>query len=200
MNGFGSPFDSLLDPGEKLLWSGQPKQGVRLQLGDVFMIPFSLMWGGFAIFWEASVLGLTGINAHGKPPVEHAGGVPIFMALWGIPFVAVGLYVIFGRFFYDAAVRGKTWYGLTDQRLIVLKSLFTRNVSSFDHASSTNLNLVERGDGSGDILFGSPSPMTPFSNPSWPGSNRYAVPGFYLLPDARNVFNQIRQAQQRTKK
>ena len=40
---FGTPLDSYLDPGERLLWSGQPKQGVRLQATDVLMIPFSLI-------------------------------------------------------------------------------------------------------------------------------------------------------------
>lgn len=200
MNGFGSPLESFLDPGEKLLWSGQPKQGVRLQSSDALMIPFSLMWGGFAFFWEASVLGLTGIPTHPKQQAAAAGGIPIFMALWGIPFVAVGLYMIFGRFFYDAALRNKTWYGITDRRLIVLKSFFTSRVSSFDYATLTNLNLVERGDRSGDVLFGTPSPMAGFANSSWPGSGRYAVPGFYLLPNARNTFNQIREVQQQAKK
>ena len=198
MNGFRSPFELFLDPGEKLLWSGQPKQGLRLQAGDIFMIPFSLMWGGFAIFWEASVLGLTGLTAK-----QHAAdkGIPLFMALWGIPFVVVGLYMIFGRFFYDAAARNKTWYGVTDRRLIVLKSLFTRSANSFDYGTLVNLNLVERGDRSGDILFGTPGPMANFANSSGPRSNRYpVVPGFYLLSDARNVFNQIREAQQRAKK
>lgn len=190
----------LLDPGEKLLWSGQPKQGVRLQAGDIFMIPFSLMWGGFAIFWEANVLGFGGLARHQTTHPVNNGGVPLFMALWGIPFVAVGLYMIFGRFFYDASLRNKTWYGITDRRLIVLKSFFSRKVSSFDYGTLTNLNLVERGDRSGDILFGTPSPMAGFANSSWAGSGRYAVPGFYLLPDARNAFNQIRAAQQQAKK
>jgi len=199
MNGFGSPFESFLDPGEKLLWSGQPKQGVRLQAGDLFMVPFSLMWGGFAFFWEASVLGLTRITTHTKQPVENAGGIPIFMALWGIPFVVIGLYMIFGRFFYDAALRNKTWYGITDRRLIILKSFFTSKVSSFDYATLSNLNLVERGDRSGDILFGTPSPMAGFANSSWPGSGRYAVPGFYLLPDARQVFSRLQAAKQSAK-
>jgi hypothetical protein len=37
--------------GESLLWSGQPLRRVIFHQRDLFTIPFSLLWGGFAIFW-----------------------------------------------------------------------------------------------------------------------------------------------------
>ncbi len=69
------------------------------------MVPFSIMWGGFAVFWELGVL---------------ATGAPAFFDLWGLPFVALGLYLIFGRFIYKRRQKERTVYGVTDQRGIVL--------------------------------------------------------------------------------
>jgi hypothetical protein len=193
---FGTPFDSYLDPGEHLLWSGQPKQGIRLQATDVIMIPFSLMWGGFAFFWEALALGLVPMSGkHG-----HTNAAPIFMALWGIPFCLIGLYMIFGRFFGDALTRRKTWYGFTDKRVIVLRSFLSTSVTSIDYANLTNLNLVERGDRSGDILFGQDLAMMLTGGNFGRARSSRLLPGFYLLPDARNIYNQLREVQQNARK
>jgi hypothetical protein len=67
------PFDAHLVGGEKILWVGRPDPAKIFSKSDRFAIPFSLMWGGFALFWETTVI-LSG------------GG---FFILWGIPFVAI---------------------------------------------------------------------------------------------------------------
>jgi hypothetical protein len=96
-----SPY---LAPGERLLWAGRPDPGVRFAPVDALLVPFSVMWGGFAIFWEAAVL------TEGGPP---------FFVLWGVPFVLVGLYFVFGRFVYKRWRKRRTAYGITNTRAIV---------------------------------------------------------------------------------
>lgn len=91
-------------PEETLLWTGRPDPAKHFSASDVFMVPFSLLWGGFAIFWLISAL---------------VGGAPTPFALFGLPFVALGLYFIFGRFIYKANRKRQTVYGLTEGRALV---------------------------------------------------------------------------------
>ena len=39
---------TLLDTNEKLVWSGYPRKGLIFRTADIFLIPFSLLWCGFA--------------------------------------------------------------------------------------------------------------------------------------------------------
>jgi len=125
------------------------------------MIPFSLLWGGFAIFWEASVLRLSGPNAG-------------FMSIWGIPFVLIGLYMIVGRFFVDARIRAKTFYGLTNRRTIIISGLLSRTINSLPLRTLSDISLQERSDRSGTIMLGRPQPYSWWaSGMRWPGMNQY---------------------------
>lgn len=173
---------SELDPGENLLWAGRPSQGVVLRKADALMIPFSLMWGGFAIFWEVSVL---------------ATGAPLFFTLWGIPFVLVGLYMIFGRFFVDARIRDRRFYGLTDRRAIVRSGLFRTKTESFPLEGMTRIGLEESRGGSGTVSLGpAASPqMAMFGGSGWPGMQGMAAPAFEMIPEAKKVYDLVRAAQ-----
>jgi len=107
-------FQSELLGGEHLLWTGQPDPRVIFERVDIFLVPFSLLWGGFALVWEAGVLG-SGVFGEG-----HRSAAPWFFVLWGIPFVVIGLYFIAGRFFYKAWRKRRTYYALTTKRALIL--------------------------------------------------------------------------------
>ena len=62
----------------------------------VLVIPFSLLWCGFAIFWEVMAFVMT---------AQARQGAAIVFPLFGIPFVLMGLYFVFGRFLVDSRSR-----------------------------------------------------------------------------------------------
>src|SRR5262245_33044685 len=172
-----------LDPGERLLWSGQPRRGIQLRGQDAYLIPCSLMWGGFAIFWEYMAL-----TQASKAP----GPIGIIFPLFGLPFVGIGLYLIIGRFFADARNRARTFYGVTNERIIIISGLFTRQTKSLQLRTLTDVSLTQRNDGSGTITFGPTHFMNSFvPSGAWPGTGRYAPPAFDLIERAREVYDII---------
>lgn len=168
---------------ERLLWAGVPGQGLRFRSSDWLMVPFSLMWGGFAFFWEFSVASI--------------GKAPLFMKLWGIPFVLMGLYMIVGRFFADSLQRAHTDYGVTDQRVIIIDGLFGRRVKSLALEGLADMSLSEGPDGSGTITFGTGAgSFSWLGGSSWPGMRNRQPPSFEMIPGVRQVYSLIREAQQ----
>lgn len=172
-----------LESGESLIWSGTPRKGLMLRPSDAYMIPFSLLWGGFAIFWETDVLHTSGPNT-------------AFMSVWGIPFVLAGLYLIVGRFFVDGGLRARTLYGLTNRRAIIISGLFSRTIHSLPLRTLTDISLQVRSDRSGTILLGRPLPYSSWSSGMrWPGGNQYSTPAFEMIPNAKAVHDQLLEAQ-----
>ena len=128
-----------LTPNERLLWSGAPRQGLMFRPYDAVLIPFSIVWASFAVFWEWTAIG-------------HPNA--IILALWGIPFVLIGAYMVVGRFFTDVWVRKRTAYGVTNQRVIIISASPRRTVRTIPLRAIPEMSLSERADGSGTITFG----------------------------------------------
>jgi hypothetical protein len=175
-----SRFGPFLAPGETVRWVGRPKQGIAFRPADLLAIPFSIMWCGFAIFWEVAVI---------------ASGAPFFFMIWGAPFVLVGLYIVFGRFNYDAHVRSRTLYALTEQNAFILGGRSGDKLKAIDLRTLGEISLRQSGGGRGSITFGAFNPMTP-NLAGWPGITAPAE--FFAIEGASDVYGQIQKYRQLT--
>jgi hypothetical protein len=111
-----------LTSGESILWAAQPNTSRIFHREDLYLIPFSLLWGGFAIFWEAGVTGFWSSS--------RTHPAPTFFMLWGIPFVVIGQYMIWGRFIVAAWKKRRTFYALTNRRAVVVQDGWSRKTAS----------------------------------------------------------------------
>jgi hypothetical protein len=156
---------------------GQPAQGLLFTSKDWFMVPFSLMFLGFSVFWESMVMA--------------APNSPTFMRLWGVPFMLVGLYLFVGRFVMDAWVRRGITYAVTDKRVLIQRAAPFAKFTAMTFDQLPSVNLIERGGGRGAIRFG--QEQAAWSNRGYSGWSPAfdPTPQFIAIEDVRRVFEHI---------
>jgi len=175
-----------LTPNETLLWAARPSPRIVLHKEDIFLIPMSILWGGFAIFWEALVAGSWG-------PLRTTHQPWILGVLWGIPFVLLGQYLIWGRFLYAVWKKKRTHYAVTTRRVLVVQDGFQRRVVS---AYIDTLPTVTKEGGSGltGTLRFVPSGSPWFAMSGWGVWNPIAIganPAFIDIEDADSVYRLV---------
>jgi len=153
---------------------------VILRGSDLFVIPFSLLWGGFAIFWEYSA---------------YSSGAPAFFLLFGGVFVVVGIYFIFGRFVVDALTRRNAYYGVSNDRVLIVSEFPTSKTKSLGLSTLTDLTFSSKSDQSGSISFGAQNPMAEmFGGMNWPGMGAYQGPRFDMIQNVKSVYDILQKA------
>ncbi|MGB8194112.1 MAG: hypothetical protein WCF67_19425 [Chitinophagaceae bacterium] len=170
-----------LSHGERLLWTGKPKAGVIFRPFDIFLIPFSLVWFGFAIFWVASVLS-TGVY---------------WFALFGIPFLIIGFYISVGRFISDSRRRKNTVYGITNDRVVIKAGIKRPDIKSLNIKTISDITYNEKADGSGTIIFG-PALMQNFNPGSFNAFNAggsKAISILEFIPEVKKVYEILLRVQ-----
>ena len=130
-----------LEAGEQILWLGKPEKLHLLSAQDVFLIPFSLLWFGFVVFWEIAAFRM---------------GAPWFFPLFGAFFVMIGLYLTVGRFLWKAYVLRHTLYAITDRKTLIQHG---NRVEVLLRYECPPLSVTQYRDGTGTIHFSSPSSM-----------------------------------------
>jgi hypothetical protein len=176
---------------EKILWVGQPETSLFFTGADIFLVPFSLLWGGFAIFWELSVLSEFFHTHEGK------SAMPIIFPLFGIPFVIIGFYFIFGRFIYKNWKKHKTYYAVTNKRVLVLTKLFSRSLNAVNIDTIPTINKTVRSNNIGTIKFGNVNWMiSMYSNTGMDFFGSFGgvdSPTFYDIKDVNKVHEIVNQ-------
>jgi hypothetical protein len=171
---------------ERVLWQGQPDPKKHFAPGDLFLVPFSLLWGGFMMAIPFDVAGEEGAN--------------LFSFLAIVPFAAFGLYFIVGRFIYKAWRKRRALYAVTDTRVLLIQRGLRgpRFQAGFiDRIPSINRRV--RRDGSGSVKFGNaPFWADWFENTGMEfmtgGSE---TPTFFDIPDANGVARLVNDLRRR---
>ncbi|MBN8989683.1 MAG: PH domain-containing protein [Rhizobiales bacterium] len=168
-----------LAPGERLLWSGSPVRGLRFENADLSKSGFGLIFFSFAAFWIHGVWS--------QSSAANSAQSPLF-ALFGVPFVLIGFYLLVGHFFWSALCRKRTEYAVTNQRVIVRSGIFSTTTKSIEYRKIPTLTLTEKSDASGTIQFGETKADHSGDAVSYAASKMEAV------PDVRVVHHIIRKA------
>jgi hypothetical protein len=174
-------FTHHLLANEKLLWTGRPSTGVVFTARDLFLVPFSAVWIGFAVFWTIGAFAQSGLG----------------FALFGVVFVIVGVVTMIGRFPFDALLRSNTRYALTDKRVLIVRtgvqSVFT--ALALDRLPS--INLIEHKNGEGTIRFGQPAGM--MNGGSFWVPTLDPTPQLLRIPDVKTVFAMVQRHSSETR-
>jgi hypothetical protein len=162
--------------------------GVRFNLFDWFVIPFSIFWFGFAVVWETLAI-MTLVESI----QESFDPFVLLFPIFGIPFVFVGYHLLVGRFFADARKRERTYYGITDRNVVIITGE-EMNVHVLPLASMPLVQVSERRDGTGTISLGV---SLPEAEESGEGKGRARKPSpamIELIPNARIVYELLEPA------
>ena len=163
--------------GESLLWAGRPNPNIIFSSSDWYLIPFSLFWVVFTAFWESAALGYWGNGVQ--------GGSSLFMSLWGLPFVLIGQYLLWGRYVYDGWLKRRTYYGVTSRRILTVQEGWKRRATfSYIDVLPT---IDKEGWQSGTIWFGPKLPVLAGRRQSTRSMSRFSLGGTPAFVDIDDV-------------
>jgi len=131
-----------LDPDEQVLWWAQPKLS-RFARQALPAFLFAIPWTAFAVFW---MCGAAGFQVPDFSEGRH------FFALFGLPFVLVGLAMLSSPLWMMRKAR-RTVYVVTQSRAILFEGGWGTTIRSFGPEKLTEMIRRENRDGSGDLLF-----------------------------------------------
>jgi len=190
-------FVTELNPGEQILWSGQPQQGFILRRSDLILIPASLLVGALVLPLEIAVIGmawqLAQMGDHSQTATLILGALLAF-ALFGLPFVVLAGFLLLGRFWFDRLRRRKTFYAFTQQRVLICSTILKRRIRSVALDQKIKVTLTPHPHGIGSLYLNMDVYLwwwlmgPPWWLPFWLDVEVYQPPFVERIADAAQVY------------
>lgn len=180
---YNNEFQRFLQEDEELIWTGKPNPNFNKMTGRFITIPFGIFFLGFALFWTIS-----------------ASGFSVIFSLFGIPFIFVGIFILFGLPIFQKSMKNKTSYAITNKRIIIYKRTFNESINEIRLQNISSMNLVNYNNEVGTIYFNGANNMGYYHHHhhynygSHYGSNyysRYNNYSLYGIDNVQNVYNII---------
>ena len=181
-----SPFQWELSPGETVLWQGKPEKWPFVTMGPLnmmFMVPFSLAWGGSFLFVETRMI--------------QSGS--ILGTLFFAPFALFGLYLIGGRFWAGVRCWENTVYAVTNKRVLIRLGTLWPKVTSLPLSEISTVRIQGCRRRIGHINFNSGERHVFNSCSGWQPGPSFAVigglvmvvPSFRYIREPERVYDLI---------
>jgi hypothetical protein len=163
-------------PGERVVWVGVPRTGIVFRESDIYVIPATFLWMALVLLdlvddqmWRGGAINPVNLIA-----------------------IGAGLYATIGRFGLDSWLRAGTRYGLTDRRVLILRSRPFKVFTSVELGRLGPMRISEGPNGDGTIWFGKAAgPITLGSLTQNGSPTTDEVPQFTAIRDSRKVFDLI---------
>lgn len=130
-------IQSCMDRDEYVLWKGRPGKGNIMSSKDRAMLPFSLVWLAFSLFFESMII---------------TAQAPLPFIMFGMVFVLIGLYLLYVVFFQRAFARKKTLYVVTNKKLIIKEG---NEINIYQPTELPPMKIEMYKNGNGTIYFSS---------------------------------------------
>lgn len=145
---------------EELLWHGQPDPSSLLAPYDIVLIPVSLLWSAIAYQWGSSLLDFFG-------PARAS----ITLCAACLPMALAGFYLLLGRYAFKAFKKRRTFYAVTNLRVLALERVFRQRTTSGFFKALPSITRVQGTHGRCSLVFGA-----------------LHFPGAYLLNSGLDLF------------
>lgn len=191
-----STIHNKLLPGEEILWEGQSQNTNSMNLSKGCSSIFGIFWLGLTLFWTIGAFIATR-QATGTDAFSSI--MQIIFPLFGLPFVSIGVFLVFGAPIKRKKKNQSTYYYVTDKRIIInidtQKSPFFTSVFMHD---LKGIHTIKNRDNTGNIIFENHFIGRTYSSQGYSTPN--IMPGvsncFYRIADADDVYKLILLQQQ----